>query len=280
MADLFFGANAELLGVREEMGRLQRAVSSPMLARWLWQTTMDVDVRDTLPAVRAPTLVLARPGDRFVPFEASAALAAGIPGAQLRALPPGPHNSFDITDLLVSEILDFAGAKTSDAVATERILATVLFTDIVSSTEQLSAHGDAHWRHQLDLHDTIVDNMLAQYVGRHAKHTGDGVFALFDSPSNAARCGLDLVTALATRGIAIRAGVHVGECERRGTEWSGMAVHIGARIGAMAGPGEVLTSRTVRDLAAGSGLVFEDRGTERLKGLSEGTDIYRVRSGG
>ena len=145
----------------------------------------------------------------------------------------------------------------------------MLFTDIVSSTELLSARGDARWRHQLDAHDKLVDRVLMKYGGARVKHTGDGVFALFDGPTKAARCGLELAPALASRGINIRAGIRVGQRERRGDEWSGMAVHIGARIGAMAGPDEVLTTRTVRDLSAGSGLRFESLGLRQLKGLAE-----------
>jgi len=156
------------------------------------------------------------------------------------------------------------------------VVKTVLFTDIVSSTELLSARGDARWRRQLDAHDKAVDWLVEKYGGRRAKHTGDGVFALFDGPTKAARCALEMVPALATRGIRIRAGVHTGECERRGDEWSGMAVHTGARIGALAGAGEVLASRTVRDLSAGSGLTFESLGPQRLKGLPEEIDVYRV----
>ena len=147
----------------------------------------------------------------------------------------------------------------------ERMLATVLFTDIVGSTEQLSSRGDSEWRLKLDVHDQLVDRTLSHYGGRRAKHTGDGVFALFDGPTKAARCALDLVPTLASRGIRIRAGVHIGECERRGDEWCGLAVHTGARIGAMAGPGEVLTSRTVRDLSAGSDLRFDSLGPHQLE---------------
>ena len=152
----------------------------------------------------------------------------------------------------------------------------MLFTDIVSSTEQLSASGDEHWRHQLDVHDGVVDTVLAKHGGRRVKHTGDGVFALFDGPTGAAAAARELIGVLATRGIRIRAGIHTGECERRGDEWSGMAVHIGARIGALAGTGEVLASRTVRDLSAGSGLVFESLGPQQLKGLPEEIDVYRL----
>ncbi|MGP0079969.1 adenylate/guanylate cyclase domain-containing protein [Mycobacterium sp.] len=152
----------------------------------------------------------------------------------------------------------------------------MLFTDIVSSTELLSARGDARWRRQLDAHDKAVDWLVEKHGGRRAKHTGDGIFALFDGPTKAARCAMELVPALASRGIRIRAGVHTGECERRGDEWSGIAVHTGARIGALAGAGEVLASRTVRDLSAGSGLTFESLGPQHLKGLPEEVDVYRV----
>jgi class 3 adenylate cyclase/pimeloyl-ACP methyl ester carboxylesterase len=279
LAELVFGSTADVPGVREEFGRLQRSVSSPTLARMLWQGDMEVDVRDVLGDVHAPTLVLARPGNPFVPFEASAALAAGIADAQLRTLPPGEHHAFDIADVLLSEVFDFVGGKPSIA-KSERVLITALFTDIVGSTELVSARGDTHWSHQLNIHDMVVDGLLAKHGGRRAKHTGDGVFAVFDGPTKAARCGLELVTALATRGIRIRAGVHAGECERRGAEWSGLAVHVGARVAAMAGPGEVLTSRTVRDLSAGSDLDFEHRGAHRLKGLPEDTTLYRVMPGG
>ncbi|WP_082967087.1 adenylate/guanylate cyclase domain-containing protein [Mycobacterium sp. 852002-51163_SCH5372311] len=190
-------------------------------------------------------------------------------------LPPGPHGPFDIVAQVAALIVEFVCEKPSES-ADERILKTVLFTDIVGSTEQLSATGDARWRRQLDAHDKVVDLLLAKHGGHRAKHTGDGVFALFDGPTKAARCALDLVPALAARGITIRAGVHTGECERRGDEWSGMAVHTGARIGALAGAGEVLTSRTVRDLSAGSGLCFESLGPQLLKGLPEGVEVYRV----
>ena len=246
------------------------------MARLLWEAVLQIDVRAVLGSVHTPTLVLSRRGDRVAPFEASAALAAGIPNAELRELPPGEHYAIDLTDLLPRAVLEFVGQQ-ADAALTERVLSAVLFTDIVGSTELLAAGGDDQWRRQLDDHDRLVDTVLARYGGRRAKHTGDGVFALFDGPTKAARCGLDLVPALATHGIPIRAGVHIGECEKRGDEWSGMAVHVGARIGAMAGAGEVLTSRTVRDLSAGSGLIFEDLGLHRLKGLPEDTEVFRVK---
>ena len=273
LAELFFGEIADIPGFRELYGRYQRISASPTMAAWLWEALLEIDVRGILGSIRTPTLVLARPNDRIAPLAGARALAAAIPGAQLTTLPEGPHSLVDTA--VGSAVLDFVCGTASVAVD-ERVVMTVLFTDIVGSTEQLSATGDAHWRHQLDGHDKVVDWLLQKYGGNRAKHTGDGIFALFDGPTKAARCALDLVPALATRGIRIRVGVHVGECERRGEEWSGMAVHVGARIGALAGPDEVLTSRTVRDLSAGSGLRFESLGLQRLKGLPEEVDVYRV----
>lgn len=273
LAELFFGPIAEVPGFRDYYGRIQRLSASPTMALMLWDSLVNIDVRAVLNTIQVPTLVLARNGDPINTPEAGAALAKGIPDAQFHELPPGPHGLFD--DEMVSAILDFACGTHSDA-PTERMLSTVLFTDIVGSTELLSSHGDAHWRHELDMHDKLVDRLLSRYGGRRAKHTGDGVFALFDGPSKAARCALELVPALAARGIHVRVGVHIGECERRGDDWSGMAVHVGARIGAMAGPDEVFTSRTVRDLSAGSGLRFQSLGGHRLKGLIEETEVFRV----
>ncbi|MGA9677026.1 MAG: adenylate/guanylate cyclase domain-containing protein [Mycobacterium sp.] len=273
LGELFFGDFAEIPGFRDFYGRVQRVSASPTMAAWLWQALLEIDVRGILGSIRAPTLVLARPDDRVAPFEGAAALAAAIPGARFKTLPEGPHSILD--DVVGSAILDFVCGTTGAAID-ERVVKTVLFTDIVGSTKLLSAGGDAQWRRQLNAHDKVVDWSLEKHGGRRAKHTGDGVFALFDGPTKAARCALELVPALATRGIRIRAGVHTGECERRGEEWSGVAVHTGARIGALAGAGEVLASRTVRDLSAGSGLRFESLGPQRLKGLPEEIDVYRV----
>lgn len=277
LADVFFGDTADIAGMREMFGKLQRSIASPTMAKLRWRTFMDIDVRGVLASVRAPTLVMARPGDRFAPIEAAEALAAGIPNARFHVLPAGSHNGFDILDDLCEQMLGFVG-EVPHAPVDERVLKTVMFTDIVGSTEKLSAQGDTHWRNQLDTHDILVDGMLARHSGVRANHTGDGVFALFETPTRAARCALSLIPELAARGIPIRVGIHTGECERRGDEWSGMAVHTGARIGAMAGAGEVLTSRTVRDLSVGSGLIFESLGPQHLKGIPDEVDVYRVKS--
>ena len=275
LSDVFLGEAADTPGMREWVGKIQRYMHTPTMARMTWQALMNVDIRSVLEDIRAPTLVLARPDDQLVPADAAAALAADISGAQLRTLPAGAHNTFDIFDLLGTHIVDFLG-DTSRVAPSDRVLATVVFTDIVGSTEQLTTAGDAHWRGQLDAHDQLVDATLAQRGGRRVNHTGDGVFALFDGPTAAARWALELVPALAARGIRIRVGVHVGECEKRGEDWSGMAVHVGARIAALAGPGQILASRTVRDLSAGSGLIFEHLGAQRLKGVPEDIDIFCV----
>ena len=274
LADVFFGDHRRMCRASSSCtGESNQSVASPRMAKMLWDSLSQIDVRPLLDTVRVPTLVLGRRGDLVAPVEAGQALAASIPNANYLELPPGPHGLFD--EAMAAAIVDFVCDNPSDS-ANERVLSTVLFTDIVGSTERLSAEGDAHWRNELDLHDRIIDGLLTKYSGRRAKHTGDGVFALFDGPTKAARCGLEMIPVLATRGIRIRAGVHIGECERRGDEWSGTAVHVGARIGAMAGPDEVLASRTVRDLSAGSGLRFDSLGAQRLKGIPEETEVFRV----
>jgi class 3 adenylate cyclase/pimeloyl-ACP methyl ester carboxylesterase len=277
LAELFFGEIADIPGFRELYGRYQRVSASPTMAAWLWQALLEIDVRGILGSISAPTRVLARPNDLIAAYDAAKAMADAIPGAEFTTLPDGPHSLID--EVVGSAILDFVCGTTTVA-AGERVVKTVLFTDIVGSTELLSARGDAHWRRQLNAHDKTVDWLIEKHGGRRAKHTGDGIFALFDGPTKAARCALELVPALAARGLLIRAGLHTGECERRGDEWSGMAVHTGARIGALAGTGEVLASRTVRDLSAGSGLNFESLGPQRLKGLPEAVDVYRLTNQG
>ena len=179
LAHTFFGPIADVPGFREMYGRMQRASASPMMALMLWHAVAKIDVRPVLQTVRTPTLVLGRRGDEVAPVEAAAALAAAIPDAEFRELPPGPHGLFD--DAMSSAILDFV-CGTAPEETGERVLSTVMFTDIVSSTELLSAQGDAHWRHELDAHDRLVDRLLSKYGGQRAKHTGDGVFALFDGP--------------------------------------------------------------------------------------------------
>lgn len=274
LVKLFYGPTAEVPGMRDMFGKLQRSVSSPSMARLWWQAFMDTDVRAVLSAVRAPTLVLAREGDDLVPVASSAALATGIPNAQFHLLPPGPHTPFDVADALIDALLDFFTGE-SGAPAEERVLKTVVFTDIVSSTEKLSAVGDSAWRQQLNSHDAVVDSCC-----RASTASGPS------TPATAcSRCSMHRPRRPAAcwrwcRPWLVAASRFAlgftGECERRGDEWSGVAVHIGARIGALAGAGEVLASRTVRDLSTGSGLVFETLGPRQLKGLPEPIEVFRV----
>lgn len=259
--------------IREMYGRMQRSAVGATGARWQLREMAAVDALPLLKSVRVPTMLMSRPGDRMVPFEAAAATAAAIPGAVFQPLPAGPHLYFDILDVVASHVVGFFSGRPPDS-PEDRVLKTILFTDIVGSTASLAAQGDAHWRHQLNMHDAIVDGLVTRFDGRRVNHTGDGIFALFDTPTHAVRCAIEMRGALARIGIQIRAGVHIGECERRGEEWSGLAVHVGARIAALAEAGEVLTSRTVRDLCAGSGLLFHDRGPRHLKGIPDDASVY------
>ena len=184
-ADAMFGEAANSPGVRDMMGRYERASASPAMAGMLMKAFAAIDVRDILDTVQTPTLVLARPGDEVAPVEAAQALAAALPNAEFRALPPGPHAAFD--SALAAEALGFLCGQVNAPVS-ERVLATVLFTDIVGSTEQLSSQGDSGWRHQLDVHDQVIDRLLSKYGGRRSKHTGDGIFALFDPHEGDAVC--------------------------------------------------------------------------------------------
>jgi class 3 adenylate cyclase len=182
---------------------------------------------------------------------------------------------FGDADAVLDEIEEFlTGAR--GAAAADRVLATVLFTDIVASTKQLAVRGDREWRMVLDRHEALVRAQLARFRGREVSTAGDGFFAVFDGPSRAIRCARAIVDGAEALDIEVRAGIHTGECEVRGDDYSGIAVHVGARIAALAGPGEVLTSGTVKDLVAGSGLTFADRGTHDLKGIPDNWHVYEV----
>ena len=281
LVELFMTSIAEVEGVRSLFGRAQRRGASPTMASLLWQALMEIDVRDVLGSVEAPTLVLHHSdGDQVAPVEGARDLAARLPNGVFHELPPGDHLAFDFGEAMSDAILEFVVDEHRDAVSVDRTLATIMFTDIVGSTASVSEHGDDRWRRQLDLHEQLVERHVGGAGGQKVKDTGDGIFAVFDGPTKAARCALGLVADLATHGLSIRAGVHTGECERRGNDWSGLGVHVGARVAALAGAGEVLVSRTVRDLSAGSGLAFEERGTHVLKGLSEPWQLFRVTNRG
>jgi class 3 adenylate cyclase len=226
-----------------------------------------IDVRHVLPAIRVPTLVLHRTEDRFVPLALGRQLADGIPGASWVELPGKDHLYFaGDMDQVLDEIEEFLTGARSVADDT-RVLATVLFTDIVGSTGHATRLGDARWRDLLEQHDAFTRRQLARFRGRAVKTTGDGVVAVFDGPARALRCAVALATGVRSLGLEIRAGLHSGECEMRGDDVAGVAVHIAARVGQLAAPGEVLCTGTVKDLVAGSGLEFAPRGAQTLRGV-------------
>jgi class 3 adenylate cyclase len=263
--------------LRDWAGRLQLESGTPGDAERFMRMAFEIDVRDVVPAVNVPTLVMHRTGDRLSHVENGRFLAANIPGARYVELPGDDHVLFagERADEIPGEIQEFlTGAR--DAPAPERVLATVLFTDIVGSTERAAALGDRGWADLLRTHHATVRRELERFRGRELDTAGDGFLASFDGPARAIRCGLAAVDALAAAGLPIRAGVHTGECEVIDGKLGGIAVHIGARVAGAAGPGEVLVSGTVRDLVAGSGLAFEDRGLVELKGVPEPRQLYAV----
>jgi class 3 adenylate cyclase len=260
---------------REWWTRASRRGASPASARAMLAMTTYGDVRDRLGAVAAPTLVVHRTDNRFIPLGLGRYLADHIPGARMVELPGADHAPWSgDPDAIVDEIEEFlTGRRTEGG---ERILATVVFTDIVDSTGRAAAMGDREWRSYLDTHDRIVRAELARFGGREVNTTGDGFLGAFTSPTQAVRCARAIVEAAAAAGIAVRVGAHTGECEIRGDDLAGLTVHIAARVAALAASGEVLVSRTVRDLVTGSGLRFVPRGEHQLKGVPEAWQLFAL----
>jgi class 3 adenylate cyclase len=261
---------------RANVARWERmAVSPGTLATFLSMMPM-IDVRAVLPAVRVPTLIIHRTGDVVLDAFHARYLAEHIPGARLIERPGGNHILWSDAGPLADEIESFiTGAKVEADL--DRVLTTVLFTDIVGSTERAGALGDRLWRDLLDRHDEIARRALEGYRGHLVKTTGDGLLATFDGPARAVRCARAIGEAVRPLGLEIRAGVHTGEVERRGDDVGGIAVHIGQRIASLAAPGEVLASATVHDLVYGSGLEFEARGSRALKGVPGRWRIFAAR---
>ena len=247
--------------------RAQRLGASAASAAERFRAVANSDVHHVLASVQAPTLVLHRRGNRHARVEHGRYLAEHIPGADYRELDGADHHfAAGDTDGLADEIEEFlTGVR--PALATDRVLATVLFTDIVGSSQKAAEVGDRAWRKLLDAHDAVVRTQLERFRGREVKTTGDGFLATFDGPARAIRCAVDLSTGLRGLGLDIRSGLHTGEVEVRGDDIGGIAVHTGARVAGVARAGEVLVSSTVKDLVAGSGIVFEDRGEHELKGV-------------
>jgi pimeloyl-ACP methyl ester carboxylesterase len=251
-----------------------RRGASPGAAAALLRMNSFIDVRDVLPTIRVSTLVLHRTGDHDVNVAEGRYFASKIPGAKFVELPGADHwISAGNVDELADEIEAFL-TGTRPAPEPDRVLATVLFTDIVGSTERAVELGDRRWREVLGAHDTAVRRELERFRGREVDTAGDGFLAAFDGPARAVRCALSAGEAVREMGVEIRAGIHTGECELDGPKIRGIAVHTGARIASLAGPGEVLVSQTVKDLVAGSGLEFDDRGIHELKGVPGEWRVY------
>ena len=263
---------------RERIARgiFERSAASPQMARLLMESNViSTDVTDLLPSIRVPTLVLHRE-EEIVPVECGRHLAEHIPGAKLVVLPGADHIPFyGDADGYAEEIEEFlTGAR--HVSAPDRILTTVMFTDIVASTEQAGVLGDARWRELITRHDELVRSQIERFRGRAVKTMGDGFLATFDGPARAIRCARSIEDAVRPLEIQVRAGLHTGECELVGDDIGGMAVNICARIGALARGDEVLVSRTVKDLVVGSGITFADRGEHQLRGVPGEWQLYGV----
>lgn len=253
-------------GFEDWWAQLLRYGTSPAGAIALMALYRELDVRVALPAIEAPTLVVHCRGDRMIPFSQGRYLADHIAGSRFTELPGNDHLAFTGPEPLLDEIQEFLVGSRGAAEA-ERALATILFTDLVDSTARAAELGDRAWRQLLERHDAAVRRQLALHRGHEVKTVGDGFLATFDGPARAIRCAASLRDELAPLGLEVRAGIHTGEVELIGEDVGGIAVNIGARIGAAAGSGEVLVSSTVRELVVGSGLEFVDRGMRTLKGV-------------
>jgi pimeloyl-ACP methyl ester carboxylesterase len=262
--------------VRQWWARFLRMSASPAAAVALIRMNYEIDIRHLLPSIRVPTLIMHSVGDQAIDVGASRYMARNIRGARYVEMPGMDHLPWgDGADIILDEIEEFlTGAR--HHLEPDRILATVLFTDIVGATEKAATLGDRKWHDVLDGYYTVARRELARFRGREIDTAGDGVFAAFDGPARGVRCAQAISGGVRSLGIEIRAGLHTGECEVMGEKVGGIAVHIGSRVASKAGPGEVLVSSTVKDLVAGSGLRFEDRGTHSLKGVPDEWRLFAV----
>jgi class 3 adenylate cyclase/alpha-beta hydrolase superfamily lysophospholipase len=257
-------------------GRLERLAASPATIRTIMDLIGKFDVRHVLPTIRVPTLVMHRSEDSFISVEHSRYIAAQIPKARYVEF-EGSDNLFSVGDVdaWVGEIEEFVTGTRHER-EPDRMLATVLFTDICGSTERAAEIGDADWRNLLNRHDTLVRRALERHRGQEVKHTGDGFLATFDGPARAIRCAGSIAEGIRSLGIEVRMGLHTGECEVMNGDLGGLAVHIAARVMGCAEPSEVLVSSTVKDLVVGSGIDFQDRGARELKGVPGEWRLFAV----
>ncbi|HEV7847287.1 MAG TPA: alpha/beta fold hydrolase [Thermoleophilaceae bacterium] len=263
-------------GFMEWAGRLERLAASPSTIRRIIKLIGEFDVRDVLPSIRVPTLVMHRTDDTFIKVEHSRYIASQIPGARYVEL-EGDENMFSVGDWesLVGELEEFMTGTRHER-EPDRMLATVLFTDICESTQRAAEMGDRGWRFLLERHDALFRQALSRHRGREVKRTGDGFLATFDGPARAIRCAASVTEAMGSLGLQIRAGLHTGELEVMDGDLGGLAVHIASRVMGAAAPNEVLVSGTVKDLVVGSGIDFEDRGERELRGVPGEWRLYAV----
>jgi class 3 adenylate cyclase len=264
---------------RQAFARWERQLASPSAVIALVQMNRQIDARHVVPAIHLPTLIMHKVGDPAVTLEDARYLAANIAGAKYVEFPGidhGPVADPVIVDRIVDEVQEFLTGSRSSDTEIDRVLATVMFTDIVESTKRASELGDRQWRTLLDRHDETVRQQLQRFRGNEVKNLGDGFMATFDGPARAVRCAAAISDSVRPLGIAVRSGLHTGEIELKRDDIAGIAVHIAARVAAEAEAGETIASSTVRDLVAGSGLRFEDRGIRALKRLPEEVRLYRV----
>jgi len=263
------------------LAMVSRTSISPGARLDLTRMNMEIDVRDVLATIRVPTLVVQRASEMIVKVEAGRYLAEHIPGARYRELPGDDHLMVaGDSESVTREIEAFVADLPADVSEPDTVLATVLFTDLVGSTATAAELGDRRWRELLERHHAAVRGELARFRGREVDTAGDGFFATFDGPARAIRCARAVTDAVGGLGLEMRAGLHTGECELLADKVAGIAVSIGARVAAQAAPGEVLVSRTVKDLVAGSGIRFADRGTAELKGVPGEWQLYAVEQDG
>jgi len=263
-------------GVKDWYGRVERYAASPGTALAKMRAISELDVRNVLPLVAAPTLVVHNRDDWFIRAGHGRYLAEHIAGAHLLERDSADHWPIGDADLL-GAIEEFVVGSRSEDTDVDRFLATVLFVDVAGSTERVSEIGDRSWDALLGRFETIVGRVLSDHRGELVNTAGDGVLATFDGPARGIRCAWSLRDSLKQTGLEVRSGIHTGELTRRNGGVAGIAVHIGARVSALAEPGEVLVTRTVRDLVAGSGIVFEDRGEHALKGVADRWALYAAR---
>jgi class 3 adenylate cyclase len=264
--------------IRATWARMERLAASPGTVALMMPLVSELNVRALLPTIRVPTLVVHHADDQLVLPASGRYVADHISGAKYVELPG--RNMYHFVEpwrpsfQVIYEFLTGQQAEVTD----DRVLATVLFTDIVDSTRRAAEMGDRDWHALLDAHDAIVRSQLARFRGREVSTAGDGFLAMFDGPQRAIRCAMAIRDAVQTLGIEVRAGLHTGECEVRGDDIGGIGVHIGARVAALAGPNDVLVSSTLRDLVIGSGLEFEERGAHELKGVPGEWRLFAVAS--